>query len=136
MNNWIVSTVIIVMCLKVNEACKETHIVFHNEISPKSLLGIDCKGKVTKSTRLGYKEDPPFIVAFKDNDDVFVRRKVDCVLSYEPEKGPRRFFNLEAYNAKRKRCGQLRVWTAREDGIWFKREHNKPLGWVLKWQTK
>lgn len=117
---------ITVMYFGLNEACKRNHVVFHNQLTPGSILDIYCRnnhGRI-RTQKLNFNVTP-YIVDFKDY--VWPEKTAwYCVISH----GPSLMFHydLEAYHTKDKRCGQLRSWIARPD------RDLVPPGHVLNWK--
>lgn len=129
--------VITTMCFVLTEACKKNHVVIHNEIGPGIILNIACRNRSIDRTPTRFHEmnfkDPFYIIEFEDNNQVSHDSKWYCLLSYGPK--PRFYFDIEVYRqAMYPRCGQLRSWIARKDGIWFTRKYGRPPGHVLDWK--
>lgn len=121
------------ICFRVNEACKKNAVVIHNELAPGSILDIRCFDRTTVRTFQLKAGAPPFIIYFKDT---FPQRTYwECTFRHGPNL-KYYFHRLETYaQGFVKRCGQFRAWTARPDGIWFKRRYHSELGHVLNWKT-
>ncbi|CAN8293009.1 unnamed protein product [Cochlearia groenlandica] len=123
------------MYLEVNEAsCKRNHVVFHNEVKPDVILDIKCyeaeTGKI-RAHKLEYKAKF-YIIDFKDN--LWPSPTIwYCNIALEPGRSTY-YDDLVAYKSNFQRCGQLRSWSAREDGIWFTRKYGEPPGLVLAWK--
>ncbi|WZZ52334.1 hypothetical protein YC2023_052441 [Brassica napus] len=135
MNHLIVFVFISSMCIGLNEAsCKKNHVVFHNQLIPGSILSIDCKDNmgIRKSDQLSFNATP-YIVAFSDYNWADETRWT-CIISHGPNN--KFYYGLEVYHSNYQRCGQLRSWIARVDGIWFTRRFWDPPGWVLPWKTQ
>ncbi|CAN8312334.1 unnamed protein product [Cochlearia groenlandica] len=134
MNNFIVFLLLLSLSFKLNESCKRNHVVIHNQLAPNKLLNINCRaddGKIRKHDLMF--NATPYIIDFKDKnwpDDT----SWHCVLLYGPKL--ENVCDFEAYHVNFQRCGQLRSWIARLDGIWFTREYKKPPGWVLPWRKR
>lgn len=104
MNNFLVFALISAMYFGLNEAstCKKTHIVFHNQLTPGSILDIQCRGMGDgrrRSYQLKYNESP-YIIPFTDHkwpDET----RWSCVLSHG--KNLEFYFDLEAYHTKSRR---------------------------------
>ncbi|ESQ56330.1 hypothetical protein EUTSA_v10026501mg [Eutrema salsugineum] len=119
--------------------CKDNHIVFHNKLRPGSILEINClEPRVARPYlrhfhRLGFNENPyKIILEWQSLSGKFT---VKCNLSHGPNQ--KFYYNdLQAYSDKASRCGQLRSWIAKVDGIWFTEKYAKPEGWVFGWKTR
>lgn len=134
MNSFIVFTVVIVMYLGLNEACKRNHVVIHNQLSPGRILDIDCRGDDghRRSDKLNFNATP-YIIDFKYNSWPD-KTTWYCVLSHGPKQ--MYYYDLEVYHTKYLRCGQLRAWTAKINGIWFTKNYWEPAGHVLPWKVQ
>ncbi|ESQ31671.1 hypothetical protein EUTSA_v10005113mg [Eutrema salsugineum] len=118
---------------ELNEACKENHVVIHNELGPGKILQLHCR---SKDDDLGiqtfnYKAAPSII---RFHDEVINLTEWNCIFRH----GPKMEYSvdIEVYKAGPRvvpRCGQLRVWTARTDGIYFKRKLQDPLRFEVRW---
>ncbi|WZZ79245.1 hypothetical protein YC2023_099817 [Brassica napus] len=103
-----------------------------NQLGHGILLQLRCKNSNRGDT--GNKEltfNNTFIDIFPDPGPVtFMGRwEVHCDLWYD--KYHNRF---EAYrSAAFKRCGQRRLWTAKKDGIYFRRGYDKPSEFERHW---
>ncbi|KAG2313616.1 hypothetical protein Bca52824_025173 [Brassica carinata] len=107
MNNFIVFLFVIAICFGLSEACAESRVVFTNEIG-KERTRYDC--------------------------NVFYQLPVD---PNNPRPRIKQYHDLIAFRAgtRSSKCGQYREWCARHDGIYFRRNPNKPLGHSLSWNT-
>ncbi|ESQ31673.1 hypothetical protein EUTSA_v10005414mg [Eutrema salsugineum] len=133
MNHLILFLVIIATCFEPNEACKKNNVEIHNELGPGRILELHC---YSKDDDLGIQKlsfnAPPYIIRF--HDEVINLTKWNCILRQGAKM--EYSFDVEVYKAGARvipRCGQLRVWSARIDGIYFKRKYSDPLKRVLSW---
>ncbi|EOA38880.1 hypothetical protein CARUB_v10011247mg [Capsella rubella] len=117
--------------------CKKNQVVIHNELAPGIVLNIACRRDSidcppTRFHKLNFK-DPFYIIEFEDNypnDETWY-----CMLSHGTK--PKYWYDIEVYRqGVRPKCGQLRSWIAKKDGIWFTRRYHSPPGHVLNWKTK
>lgn len=133
MNHLIVFVFISAMCFGLNEGCRKNHIKISNELfNSRSDLLIDCsdnKGKFA-STLLKFDANP-FDIPFIDYPWPKETRW-SCTISYGPNNTY--YYDLQAYHANFQRCGQVRLWIAKEDGIWFTRKYEVPAGLALLWK--
>lgn len=118
-----------------NEACASNRIVIQNDLGPNTPLQYRCRGwnDQDSGVRVLRNVGATYTIELSDVTNYNERTKWNCELRY----GPRNefYFDIEVYRAAAKvRCGQLRHWVARKDGIYFRRDANKPLGHVLFWK--
>ncbi|KAL0699580.1 hypothetical protein Bca4012_055702 [Brassica carinata] len=135
MNRLIVFVFISAMCFGLNEGCKKNHVVFNNQlITSRSNLLIDCSDNrgVFTSSLLSFDANP-FDIAFGDYNWPKDTRW-SCTISWGPNN--MYYFDLQAYHTNFQRCGQLRLWIAKDNGIWFTRSYENPAGLVLPWKTR
>ncbi|CAN8303444.1 unnamed protein product [Cochlearia groenlandica] len=135
MKQVVVFMLIITMSYTLNEACKKNHIVIHNQLAPGKLLQYQCRRNI--GNVLHNVETVNFntfkIVEFEDKFTSKGRTVWRCVLRHGPKM--EYFYDIIVYRAASyPRCGQLRSWIARNDGIWFTKDYHKPPGPVLKWE--
>lgn len=116
-----------------NEACKENHVVIQNELGPGRVLEYHCRSKDDdlQVHSLDFKGTPYTI---KFHDEIPNLTRWACIF----RQGPRKeySFDIEVYKAGARlipRCGQLRVWVAKLDGIYFSNKYNIPPWRVLSW---
>ncbi|XP_002894304.2 S-protein homolog 25 [Arabidopsis lyrata subsp. lyrata] len=139
MDHLIIFLLVTTMYFGINEACKKNHVVIHNELGPGIDLNIACRQLSIERTpsrfhTLKYK-DPFYIIEFADNNQLPHGEKWYCLLSHGTR--PKYWFDIEVYaQAYYPRCGQLRSWIARKDGIWFTRRYHSPPGHVLDWKIQ
>ncbi|EOA36589.1 hypothetical protein CARUB_v10011784mg [Capsella rubella] len=139
MNHFIFVLLVTTIYFGTNEACKKNQVVIHNELAPGIVLDIGCRKDSivhppTRFYSLKYK-DPFYIIEFEDNNQVPHDEKWYCMLSYGTR--PKYWYDIEVYRqGYAPRCGQLRSWIARTDGIWFTRRYDSPPGHVLDWMIQ
>ncbi|KAL0699581.1 hypothetical protein Bca4012_055703 [Brassica carinata] len=135
MNRLIIFVFISAMCFGLNEGCKKNYIIFENQlITSRSNLLIDCNDNEGKfmSNQLSFGATP-FEIAFSDYGWP-KHTRWSCTISWGPNN--MYYYDLEAYHSNFQRCGQLRSWIAKDDGIWFTRRYENPAGLVLLWKTR
>ncbi|KAF8089622.1 hypothetical protein N665_0501s0034 [Sinapis alba] len=146
MNSYIIFMLIIAMFFGVNEAfashkrglwflCKKNRIIIRNELGPGRNLEYHChfNGKDEGVQLLKFNEER----IFKFSDPLIgKKKKMNCVLRqglwmrYSSR-------DFEAYHTSKERhCGQVREWTGRLDGIYFRRQRIKTPGFVFPWIKK
>ncbi|KAF8114238.1 hypothetical protein N665_0039s0005 [Sinapis alba] len=134
MNHLIVFVLISTMCFVLNEAsCKKNHIIFDNQLNFSSgTLLIDCNDNEGNfmSNQLSFGENP-FVITFSDYNWP-KHTRWSCTITRGPDN--MFYYDLQAYHSNFQRCGQLRLWIARDDGIWFTRRYWDPPGWILPWK--
>lgn len=135
MNYLIIFALVIGMQFSLNKACTKPNIVeIHNQLAPGKLLMHHCRGSINEQDKgLKYlKFNETFIIDFSDVSNRNERTVWTCKLRHGPQM--EFYFNLQVYRAANvRRCNQYRSWTAKFDGIWFRRDRSKPSGHVLKW---
>lgn len=135
MNRLIVFVFISAMCFGLNEGCKKNYIIFDNQLNTsRSNLLIDCIDNrgTFMSNQLSFGATP-FEIAFSDYSWP-KHTGWSCIISYGPKN--MYYYDLEAYHANFQRCGQLRSWIAKDEGIWFTRRYEVPAGFVFPWKTR
>ncbi|KFK42373.1 hypothetical protein AALP_AA2G247400 [Arabis alpina] len=123
------------MYFGLNEACRLNHMVIENDLGRDGPLQFHCRGwngqdsKVQTLNNNGAKYSLEII----DVTNYRERTKWNCMLRFGPAK--EFFYDIEVYRAAANpRCGQLRHWVARKDGIYFRKSVDMPLGRVLSWK--
>ncbi|CAN8243548.1 unnamed protein product [Cochlearia groenlandica] len=138
MNHLIVFMFVITMILGRSEGCKKNRIVFRNELVSRRVLQIICRSS-DRQKRNEYLDfnAPPFFIEFSDTRNPFhYKTQWDCQLNHGPGLD-NSYYDIQVYKAANVyRCGQLREWVARVDGIYFRKDSQKPLGWVLPWKKR
>ncbi|CAH8277217.1 unnamed protein product [Arabidopsis lyrata] len=122
-----------ITCSGINQACVENHIVILNLLAPGRILEYHCR---SNDDDLGVRRldfnATPFIIKF--HDEIPHLTKWNCIFRQGPNM--EYSFDVEVYKAGPRlipRCGQLRVWAAKINGIYFARKYNTPLVRVLFW---
>ncbi|KAL0856426.1 hypothetical protein Bca101_061579 [Brassica carinata] len=115
------------------QACEKNRVLLHNELGPGRVLEFHC---YSVDNDLGVKNlnfnAPPYVIEFHNN--VMIRTTWDCLLKQGANK--EYFYKIEAYKAGYNfipKCGQIRVWTAKLDGIYFSRNLDTPPVLALRW---
>ncbi|KAF2562636.1 hypothetical protein F2Q70_00018876 [Brassica cretica] len=117
----------------INEACKKNQVEIHNQLGPGKVLQFHCR---SGDDDIGVKtlnfNAVPYIIRF--HDEIPNLTKWDCILRQGPKM--EYSYDVQVYKAGPRlipRCGQLRVWTAKIDGIYFTRKLSLPSGFALSW---
>lgn len=135
MNHLIIFSLVLAIHFSLNEACKKPNIVeIHNQLAPGKLLSHRCRGSINEQDKgLQYlKVNQTFKIVFSDVSNRRERTVWTCMLRHGPKL--EFYFNLQVYRAaSTERCDQYRSWTAKPDGIWFRRDREKPSGHVRNW---
>ncbi|CAH8392808.1 unnamed protein product [Eruca vesicaria subsp. sativa] len=128
--------ILVTTYFRLHEACENNRVELHNELGPGRTLEFHCSSVHDLRDDLGVKNlnfnAPPFVIEFHDN--VVYRTIWNCLLRQGVNK--EYFYNIEAYKAPKNfipRCGQLRVWTAKLDGIYFSKNVGIPPVLALRW---
>ncbi|EOA19028.1 hypothetical protein CARUB_v10007681mg [Capsella rubella] len=136
MNNLLFLVLVLIKYFVVNQACKQNNVVILNELGPGRVLEYHCR---SKDDDLGVKKmnfnGPPYTIRFRDEIPNLTRWA--CIFRQGPSN--EYSFDVEVYKAGERlipRCGQLRIWAARLDGIYFARKANTPLVRALSWNKK
>ncbi|KAL0743434.1 hypothetical protein Bca4012_084947 [Brassica carinata] len=119
-----------------HEACVKNRVLLYNELGPGRLLKFHCYSTYND---LGFKNlnfnDTPYIIEFYDSW-VFLTKWV-CLLRQGANM--EYFYNIQVYKAAHSlipKCGQIRVWTAKLDGIYFSRNLDTPPVLALLWNKE
>ncbi|CAN6980241.1 unnamed protein product [Brassica rapa subsp. trilocularis] len=135
MNRLIPFVFISAMFFGLNKGCKQNIVKIVNQLySNRSNLLIDCsdnKGKLI-SYLLSFNASE-FNISFRDYKWPQETRW-SCTISHGDNYNY--YYDLQVYHANFPRCGQLRMWIAKDDGIWFTRRYENPPGFVLPWKTR
>ncbi|CAH8392803.1 unnamed protein product [Eruca vesicaria subsp. sativa] len=130
---YLVLFILVTTYFRLHEACENNRIELHNELGPGRILELHCH---SLEDDLGVKNlnfnAPPFVIGFHDN--VITRTAWYCMFRQGANK--EYFYKIEAYRAGYNfipRCGQLRVWTAKLDGIYFSKILGTPPVLALRW---
>ena len=112
-------------------ACKRHIVEISNQLGPGVLLQFRCKSN-NRDNAGELKFNKTFTSTFPDPGPMTFagRWEVHCDLRYG--KYHNRF---EAYrSAAFERCGHRRLWTAKKDGIYFRRGYDKPSEFERHWK--
>lgn len=121
------------MFSKLNQACKKNEVVIRNQLGPGSILKFHCH---SKDDDLGFKQlnfnAAPSVIKF--HEAFGKTTQWICLFQFGKSKRISNFYEVEVYKGTFfPRCGQLRAWTAKFDGIYFTRNVDKPPERVLSW---
>ncbi|CAA7039366.1 unnamed protein product [Microthlaspi erraticum] len=126
---------VIATYIGLNEACAPNRIIIQNDLGPNTPLQFRCRGWNGQDTGIDTlnRVGATYTIELSDVTNYRERTEWNCELRYGAAK--EFFFDIQVYRAAAGvRCGQLRHWVARRDGIYFRRDANKPLGHVLHWK--
>ncbi|KAF8088043.1 hypothetical protein N665_0557s0043 [Sinapis alba] len=119
-----------------HEACEKNRVILHNELGPGRLLNFRC---VSNKDDLGIQtlafNATPYVIAF--HDDLLYVTTWRCLLRQGVNM--EYFYRVEVYSTGQRflpRCGEIRVWTAKLDGIYFSRHLDTPPVLALRWNKK
>ncbi|KAL0878326.1 hypothetical protein Bca101_028032 [Brassica carinata] len=143
MNNFIVFLFVIAICFGLSEACAESRVVFTNEIGKGIIFHVKCQSwnPAINHPQINIQPGRNHIFRFVSAEE---RTRYDCNVFYQlpvdpnnPRPRIKQYHDLIAFRAgtRSSKCGQYREWCARHDGIYFRRNPNKPLGHSLSWNT-
>ncbi|CAF2178404.1 hypothetical protein BRARA_G02093 [Brassica rapa] len=142
MNNYIVFLLVIGMCSWSSEAwikenCPINRIMITNQLGGGQVLGYKCSNWLYQNWEGGLRTfNQNRTWEFADVTNRRERTRYACDLWFGARK-EFHFDELEIYRAAANtRCNQIRQWAARPDGIWFRRDHDKPLGLVRPWKKR
>ncbi|KAL0718339.1 hypothetical protein Bca4012_067661 [Brassica carinata] len=118
---------------RLHEACEKNRVVLHNELGPGRLLTFHC---VSNKDDLGVKNLTfnaiPYVIEF--HDDILFLTIWECLL--QQGANMEYFSKVEVYKSGIiPECGQIRVWTAKLDGIYFSRNLDTPPVLALHWNA-
>ncbi|KAG2252708.1 hypothetical protein Bca52824_082844 [Brassica carinata] len=108
-----------------------------NQLGGGQVLGYKCSNWLSQNWRGGLSTlNQNRTWEFADVTNRRERTRYECDLWFGARK-EFHFDELEIYRAAANpRCNQIRQWAARPDGIWFRRDHDKPLGLVRPWKKR
>ncbi|CAN6970393.1 unnamed protein product [Brassica rapa subsp. trilocularis] len=125
--------ILVTTYFRLHEACEKNRVLLHNELGPGRILEFHC---YSLHDDLGVKNlnfnAPPYVIEF--HDDVIIRTAWICLLRQGANK--EYSYKVEVYRAGYNfipKCGQIRVWTAKLDGIYFSRNLDTPPVLALRW---
>ena len=133
MKHLILFILVTVTYFRSQEACVKNRVVIHNELGPGRNLEYHC---YSNKDDLGIKNmafnATPYVIEF--HDDVILITTWDCLLRQGANM--EYSYKVEVYRAGHRiipKCGQIRVWTAKLDGIYFSRDLDTPPVLALRW---
>lgn len=134
MNHFTYFGLVFAMYYRFGTACKSNIIEITNRLGPGILLQYHC----TKPSSGNDHDDGNKELSFNKTHTIkfrevllvnFRRIQYRCKLRYGKYS-----HDLEVYrSAATRRCGQRRLWTAKKDGIYFRRGYNKPSEFERNW---
>lgn len=136
MKCFIFYVLVIAMYVGLNEACAVNRVIIQNELGPNTPLQYHCRGWNGQDTGVDTLKTVggTYTIELSDVTNRRERTRWECDLRWGPAK-EYHFDHLEVYRAAiSRRCGQLRHWSARKDGIYFRKDSNLPLGLVHPWK--
>lgn len=119
-------------------ACKDNRVEIHNQLGPGIVLRHECvvneKPDATAAEKNVLKFNTSYVMEFKDARLSYfsAKKEMHCHFKYD-----RYHCDFRAYReATIRRCGGLRSYEARKDGIYFRRSYAKPhdefkFHWIL-----
>ncbi|KAL0718338.1 hypothetical protein Bca4012_067660 [Brassica carinata] len=126
---------IIMTCFNLNEACVKNRVVIQNDLGIGRKLELHCS---SKNNDLGIQNlEYKFSYIIKFGEALYGGTKWNC--SFRQGTRLEYYYDVEVYNQGDRlipRCGQLRVWTTRLDGIYFTRKLSLPSVLALRWKKK
>lgn len=133
MNQFICFLLVFAFSYRSGTACKSNIIEISNQLGPGIVLQYQCpndEGFDVGIRELGFNE--VHFITFKEWAPLNLKRiQYRCKLRYDNF-----FHDLEVYrSAFKKRCGQRRLWTAKKDGIYFRRGYDKPSEFERRWNV-
>ncbi|ANM63434.1 putative plant self-incompatibility S1 [Arabidopsis thaliana] len=115
MNRLIAFLLIIALSFGLNKACEDCTIVFRNNLSPGIILKVNCesnnKNRVTGTVK--FQSDT---VRINFREAAFERTTWHCLVQ---QGGYSQHFRAYRGSAPIPRCGELRVYIAKRDGIYL-----------------
>ena len=125
--------ILVTTYFRLHEACEKNRVLLHNELGPGRILEFHC---YSVNNDLGVKNlnfnATPYVIEF--HDDVILITTWDCLLRQGANM--EYSYKVEVYRAGHRiipKCGQIRVWTAKLDGIYFSRDLDTPPVLALRW---
>ncbi|EOA18831.1 hypothetical protein CARUB_v10007445mg [Capsella rubella] len=133
MNRLIFFVLVIFVYFGVNEACKLNEIVFKNELGAGKRFEYQCHDGKTNSGVKYLNNNANSGIRFKDTGKQTSLWK--CNLKHGVT--VKYYYNVEAYlpTINYPRCGQLREYTARPDGVYFRKDNYPPVK-LYSWLTQ
>ncbi|KAG7543206.1 Plant self-incompatibility S1 [Arabidopsis thaliana x Arabidopsis arenosa] len=114
------------------EACKKDRVEIHNQLGPGSILTFRCQ---SNENNLGINQlnfnAAPYIIQFHER--VGGGTRWNCHFMYGNE--TKYVQDIVVYEGTTffPRCGQLRSWAAKFDGIYMTKKANQPYDKVVRW---
>lgn len=130
-----------VMYFQLNEAvyiggCKVNSVIISNELTPSATLNIHCfNGKKDMGIANLHYQAYPYKILFDDPTLGFGKTKVyRCILKHGRKL--EYYYDIQVYKgaSAKQRCGASREWTAKVDGIYFRKDGIEPMVRVLPWK--
>ncbi|KAF3569357.1 hypothetical protein DY000_02011506 [Brassica cretica] len=138
MNYLILFILVTVTYFRPQEACVKNRVVIHNELGPGRILEYHC---YSNRDDLGIKNmafnATPYVIAF--HDEIFYLTTWNCLLRQGPNNNNKFVYDVQMYKAGPRlipRCGQIRIWTATIEGIYFARDLDTPPVLAIRWIEK
>ncbi|CAH8392819.1 unnamed protein product [Eruca vesicaria subsp. sativa] len=126
--------ILVTTYFRLHKACEKNRVILHNELGRGRILKFHC---YSADNDLGVKNlnfnAPPYIIEF--HDDVIYRTTWNCLLRQGANM--EYSYEVEVYRAGDDiipKCDQIRVWTAKLDGIYFSRNSKTPPVLALRWK--
>ncbi|KAF8103889.1 hypothetical protein N665_0183s0064 [Sinapis alba] len=128
--------ILVITYFRPHEACIKNRVLLHNELGPGKRLEFHCYSAHNDLSvnNLNFN-DTPYVIKF--HDDWLFQTIWDCLLKQGANM--EYFYRVEVYKAGRRvfpKCGQIRVWTAKLDGIYFSRNLDTPPVLALRWNKE
>lgn len=118
------------ICSTKTEACEKNAIVIINDLGPGRILQYHCR--YTKKD-LGVQHlNFHAIKTIHLQDEGKNITKWHCLFKQGLNMRYRNYVEAYSQNTEAPQCGQVRVWTARMSGIWFKISYNNPSGRYIR----
>lgn len=139
MNHLLVFLLVIAVFFMLNEACPKSRIVIQNQLGPGIPLQYHCRGKQGNTTRdTGVATlrtfNANYTITIIDRPVNGTRAMITCDLSY----GPRNeyYYDVQVFYGAMRCIQRIHLWTAKIDGIYFKKKDSYPMKLVLKWRKR
>ncbi|WZZ05638.1 hypothetical protein YC2023_091559 [Brassica napus] len=112
----------------VPENCPINRIMITNQLGGGKVLGYKCSNWLRREWQGSlrtFNQNKSW--EFTDVIKIRKRSRYECDLWFGARK-EFHFDELQIYRAaSRRRCNIIRQWAARPDGIWFRKDHDKPI---------
>ncbi|XP_019099106.1 PREDICTED: uncharacterized protein LOC109132230 [Camelina sativa] len=115
MNCLVAFLLIITLSFGFNEACEDNTIIFRNALRPGTNLKVSCESnkKHRREGAVKFKSNP---VRIDFQEAVFDRTTWHCLLQHGAYS---QYYRAYRGSAPIRRCGELRVYIAKPDGIYL-----------------